>query len=112
MSAYIAQLNAYAKAHCDAQAKEAEAGHAEDALAARERLTPLYDRLSRLLSSIPVEVQREGLSLPALQVMLKGRWRGSCHPGDLGKALRRLNWMRRRSWGEGGEFSALWFPPD
>ena len=46
------------------------------------------DRLARLLASIPVEVQREGLSLSSLQTSLRGRRRGNCHPGELGAALR------------------------
>ncbi|HTQ23746.1 MAG TPA: hypothetical protein VMI09_03560, partial [Candidatus Binataceae bacterium] len=41
---------------------EAEAARVE-AEAARVRLTPLGDRLARLLATIPIEVQREGLSL-------------------------------------------------
>jgi hypothetical protein len=45
------------------------------AKAARERLVPLDERLARLLGTIPLDVQREGLSLPALQVSLRGRSR-------------------------------------
>lgn len=112
MSAYIAQLKAAAKADHDRQAREAEAGRTAAAQAARGRLTPLEDRVARLLATIPIAVQYEGLSLPTLQTMLRGRWRGSCHPGDLGDALRKLGWTRRRSWTSGpAGFSALWYPP-
>jgi hypothetical protein len=31
--------------------------------AARQRLTPLQERLTRLLATIPIELQRDGLSL-------------------------------------------------
>jgi hypothetical protein len=40
------------------------------------------ERLTRLLATIPIEVQRKGLSLAALQASLRGRRRGRCHPGD------------------------------
>ena len=39
----------------------------------RERA--LEDRLTRLLATIPMEVQREGLSIAALQASLRGRRR-------------------------------------
>ncbi len=112
MGLYIAQLKAAAKADQYRQAKAAEAERAADANAARERLTPLNDRLTRVLAAIPAEVSREGLSLASVQVMLKGRNRGRAHPGELGSALRRLGWTRRRSW-RGGDagFAALWYPP-
>ena len=42
-------------------------------------------------------MQREGLSLAALQASLRGRRRGNCHPGELGAALRRLGFARRRN---------------
>lgn len=80
--------------------------------AARERLTPLEARLKRVLADIPNGVQLEGISLPTIQTMLKGRWRGNCHPGELGRALRHLGYTRERRWrGETDGFKALWFPP-
>lgn len=105
MSAYIGKLQAETEEQTIATSIEKEA-----ASAARDRLTPLEDRLARLLATIPEEVQNEGLSLASLRVGLKGRWRGSCHPGELGSALRKLGYHRRRQWqGEDG-FKALWFP--
>ena len=69
----------------------------------------LEERLTRLLTTIPAEVQREGLSLSTLQASLRGRRRGNAHPGEIGRALRRLGFERRRNWrGEGG-FRALWY---
>ena len=86
---------------------EAEAARAE-AEAARVRLTPLEDRLARLLGTIPIEVQREGLSLSTLQVSLRGRSRGNCHPGELGAALRKLGFERHRDWSGTDGFRAIW----
>ncbi len=106
MSAYIALLNA--------AVERDRAQHVEKQRAAtqatRERLTPLEERLSRLLATIPIEIQREGLSLSTLQASLRGRWRGNCHPGELGTALRKLGFTRQRRWHEGAGFQALWYP--
>jgi hypothetical protein len=59
----------------------------------------------------PKWVALKPYSLPALQRALRGRWRGSAHPGDVGRAMRKLGFVRRRDW-RGGEhgFRALWFP--
>ena len=77
-----------------------------------ERLTPLEDRLSKLLIGIPHEVKDKGLSLNALRNLLAGKWRGKCHPGELGVALRKMGYQRRRNWSNGMQsFRALWFPP-
>jgi hypothetical protein len=106
MSAYIAALNAAAERE-RAQHSEKERVATQ---AARERLTPLEERLSRLLATIPRAIQREGLSLVSLQASLRGRWRGNCHPGELGMALRKLGFKRERRWHDEGGFQALWYP--
>jgi hypothetical protein len=106
MSAYIAALNAaVAREQAERQEKKRAATQA-----ARERLTPLEERLSRLLATIPSEIQREGLSLASLQASLRGRWRGNCHPGELGAALRKLGFKRERRWRDASGFQALWYP--
>lgn len=107
ISVYVKALHAEAAAE---QAADEERQRQEKAKAARDRLTPLEDRLARLLATIPEEVQREGLSLPSLQKALKGHWRGSCHPGALGAALRKLGYERRRNWRGRDGFSARWYP--
>ena len=67
MMHWISQLEAAAKANREKRQAEREAKARAEAEAARVRLTPLEDRLKRLLANIPVEVQREGLSLSTLQ---------------------------------------------
>jgi hypothetical protein len=104
MSAYIAQLNA-AVGRDRARFAEKERANVQ---AARERLTPLEERLSRLLATIPIEVQGEGLSLSSLQASLRGRWRGNCHPGELRTALRKLGFKRERRWHNDSGFQAVW----
>jgi hypothetical protein len=104
-TAYIKQLKANA-AFEQAQRDEKERIATQ---AVRERLTPLEERLSRLLATIPSEIQREGLSLASLQASLRGRWRGNCHPGELGTALRKLGFKRERRWHADAGFCALWY---
>jgi hypothetical protein len=107
LSYYIQQLNA-ALAATQAQRAKQRAERERDA--ARERLTtPLDQRLERLLSSIPIEIQHEGLSLASLQTSLRGRSRGNCHPGELGAALRKLGFKRERRWRDEVGFRALWY---
>jgi hypothetical protein len=106
MSAYIAELKAETSATLAAESEKIRVA----AVAVKDRLTPLETRLVRLLTTIPIEVQREGLSLPILQASLRGKWRGNCHPGELGKALQKLGFRRERRWRSGSAFIALWFP--
>lgn len=75
-----------------------------------DRLTPLEERLRKLISEIPPEIMAGGLSLDSLRRLLAGKWRGNCHPGELGAALRKLRFVRRRDWSdvEGG-FRAKWY---
>ena len=105
MRAYLAELNA--------EVALIEADFAEsmsaDVQLVRNRLSPLEDRLARLLTTIPIEIQRDGLALTVLQGALRGRWRGNCHPGELGSALRKLGYIRKRCWKSEGGFSALWY---
>ncbi|HEY1943495.1 MAG TPA: hypothetical protein VGH40_15385 [Roseiarcus sp.] len=104
MSAYVASLKAEVAAS-EAQRAEEERANLN---AARERLTPLEERLARLLATVPIEIQREGLSLASLQASLRGRWRGNVHPGELGAALRKLGFVRERNWRGDAGFVALW----
>lgn len=104
MTAFISRLR-------EAVEREAAAATAENAIEiddARERLTPLKVRLDRLLTTIPLEVQREGLSLTTVQTMLRGRWRGHAHPGEVGAALRAAGFIRQRRWSDDDGFRAVW----
>lgn len=114
MQQYAARLNAQIKeSECIAAEMKAAKSKAAECIAQawRDRLTPLETRLEKILSEIPADVQADGLSLHALQQFVKGRWRGNAHPGELGSALRRLNWHRTRQWrGDEVGFRALWYP--
>jgi hypothetical protein len=105
---WMSQVIADTEAERVKEQAQREERAAAEAKAAREQLTPLDERLTRLLSRIPLALQREGLSLAALQTSLRGRSRGNCHPGELGAALRRLGFQRQRNWRRDDGFRAEW----
>ena len=81
--------------------------------AANPILPPLHTRLQKLLETLPSSEQRQGLSLLDLQVRLRGRKGGLPHIGELGAAIRRLGWQRRRAWSDhDAAFAAKWYPKD
>lgn len=110
MTTYLEQVRVQSEAQIANKSAERETGNHQVVADWAERLTPLEDRLAKLLATIPPEIKSQGLSLPAIRNMLAGKWRGKCHPGELGIALRRLGYERRRNWAAGKQsFSALWF---
>lgn len=75
----------------------------------REANRPLIARLRDLLATIPIEVQRAGLSLRDLQSRLKGRKGKMCDHAALGAALRSLGFRRDRRWNHQDQgFRAVW----
>ena len=103
MKGYLNELNAWVE--------EQHAVKQAQAAAARDRLTSLDVRLKHLLGTIPPEVQAAGLSIVAVQVMLRprGAHRSCCNVGQLADALRRLGFQRERRWRDGrSSFRALW----
>jgi hypothetical protein len=78
---------------------------------ADDTLTPLDVRLRTVLDAIPLATRREGLTLEALQARLKGRRKARCHPGELGAALVKLGYERKRDWRVGASYLARWYPP-
>ena len=105
LKSYIAELNAHLAEH------RAQDAAVKQAAAERDRRTSLDDRLKHLLGTIPPEVQDEGLSIIAVQTMLRprGSEHSCCTAGQLGDALRRLGFERERRWRDGRtSFRALW----
>ena len=74
-------------------------------------LTPLLDRLKKLIETLPPAQQ--GLPLEFFRERLLGRQAGrNVHSGELGAALRKFGYTRRRTWSKSdGGFRALWWPP-
>ena len=105
LKSYIAELNAHLAEH------RAQDAAVKQAAAERDRRTSLDDRLKHLLGTIPPEVQDEGLSIIAVQTMLRprGSEHSCCTAGQLGDALRRAGFVRERRWHDGrSSFRALW----
>ncbi len=110
MSTYMEEVRAQCETQFANKLAARKSSNQQSEAEWRERLTPLDERLSKLLATIPPELKSEGLSLPAIRTMLAGKWRGKCHPGELGIALRKLGYQRRRNWSdESKSFCALWF---
>ncbi len=110
MASYLETTRTHSEQLSADKARAASIAAAKATAQWSERLTPLEDRLAKLLATIPTEIKSQGLSLPAIRTMLAGKWRGKCHPGDLGAALRKLGYERRRNWSNATRsFGALWF---
>jgi hypothetical protein len=109
MSAYIRDLQRMV-AEKEAARKAARAEEARAAAdAARERLSPLDERLARLLATIPVDTLRTGVPLISLQRALKGRQGRNCSSSELADCLRRAGLARFRNWSKGKDgFRAVW----
>jgi hypothetical protein len=106
MKSYLNELNAHA-----ASLRTQDTVKQAQAAAERDRRILLDDRLKHLLSTIPPEIQDEGLSIIEVQTMLRprGSTRSICTAGQLGDALRRLGFERERRWRDGrSSFRAIW----
>lgn len=110
MSTYMDSVRAQSETQISNKLATREASNQKSEAEWTERLTPLEDRLAKLLATIPPEVKGQGLALSVLAGMLSGKWRGKCHPGELGFALRKLGYVRKRNWSDASQsFRALWF---
>lgn len=110
MTTYLEEVRIQSDAQIANKSAERDASDQQAGADWAKRLTPLEDRLAKLLATIPTEIKSQGLSLPAIRNMLAGKWRGKCHPGELGTALRKLGYQRRRNWSKStNSFKAVWF---
>lgn len=110
MSTYMESVRAQSETQIADKLAEREKQNGQAIVEWTERMTPLEERLAKLLSTIPTEIKSQGLSLPAIRNLLAGKWRGKCHPGELGTVLRKLGYQRRRAWSTNEiGFTARWF---
>ena len=106
MNAYVKQLNA---AVAIEQAQRAEKERVATR-AARERLTPLEERLSRLLATTSLaRYSAKGSHCPRCKPRCGAAGAATVTPGELGTALRKLDFKRERRWHDGSGFCALWY---
>jgi hypothetical protein len=83
------------------------------ALAQAKDFAPLDERLKKVLEDLPPDLLREGVGLRVIQERLRGRKHGHAHCGEVGAALRRLGFEKKRDWrarATGGH-RALWRKP-
>lgn len=111
---FITSLAANSTASLAAAAQAQCAEQTAQRIKWRERLTPLHQRLTKLLLEIPDDLKAQGLSLESLRVQLAGRYSQTARAADVAAALRKLGWARTRCW-RGDEspegFRARWLPP-
>jgi len=73
--------------------------------------SPLIQRVTKLLATMPAEEKARGIELVELQYRLRGRKGGRAHVGEIAECLRRLGYERRRGWREGRTgFRSRWYP--
>ncbi|MEF8768850.1 MAG: hypothetical protein ABTS16_05765 [Candidatus Accumulibacter phosphatis] len=114
LSDFIAGLVADSSAAIQAAEQARRAEQDKQHATWKERLTPLDQRLAKLLAVIPESIKAEGLSIDVLRVQLAGRFAQTSRACDVAAALRKLGWTRKRCW-RGDEspqgFRATWHPP-
>lgn len=110
---YIQTLVESAEAAQRAHAEANAARKAETVQRLCDRTKPLPQRVRRVLAEIPPEVASQGIQLRAVAQMLRGKYRGHAHAGEVAAALRQLGWTRARNWSDSADgFRALWYPPN
>jgi len=108
---FITSLAADSAASFAATTRAQDAEQTAQRIKWRERLSPLDQRLAKLLADIPAALKAEGLSRESLRVQLAGRYSQTARAADVAAALRKLGWTRKRCW-KGDEspngFRATW----
>jgi hypothetical protein len=72
---------------------------------------PLIEQVTELMRSLPSGLINRPWSMADLLPRLQGRYREKPHAQQVGEALRKLGWTRKRMWGKGYEGVRIWFPP-
>jgi len=75
-------------------------------------LTPLLQRLKKFIDNLPADQRTQPHPLEFFRQGLRGRQGGKAHAGELGVALRKAGYTRRRCWSAAANgFRAHWHPP-
>ena len=99
------------------QRDDVEARHLERAHREERRRLGVDERVRRLISALPDNLKGQPLPISYFIERMGAKWRpgGRAHAGEVGGALTRLGWTRRRMWRSQtfhGRYPAAWFPPD
>ena len=73
--------------------------------------TPMTTRLSRIINAMPVEEKTKPRPISFFTEALAPKYYGArAHPGEVGRALTELGWIRRRKWSPEKDSRTLWYP--
>lgn len=75
-------------------------------------MSPLRERVERLLGTLPEEQLKAGLVMEELRLRLAGKFFRHAQPGQVANVLRELGFVQFRSWRNTGEgFTTRWYRP-
>ena len=70
---------------------------------------PMVERVRDAIAAMPPEDVASGIKLEQLARMIKGKYKGTAQPKEVGEALRQLGYTRVRSWRKSEEgFRSTW----
>ena len=95
----------------EAQRAEVDAKRQSELEQYRDRNSTMTDKVKRVIAAMPPEERDQPRKIAWFREKLKGRRGGPCHPGELGVALAKLGFERRRSWALNAPRGCLWYPP-
>ena len=72
-------------------------------------LKPLTLQLEELMLSLPPSLCSRPWAMEDFLNRLEGRYRNRPHPANVGLALRKLGWVRRRDWSANGGGRRFWY---
>jgi hypothetical protein len=80
----------------------AESHKANRSAIATPEYKPLTDQITELMASLPPALQDRPWNMSDLVQRLAGKYRARPHTQQVGEALRRLGWIRKRVYGDYG----------
>lgn len=94
-----------------------EARDTERAAQEERRRMGIDERVRRVIAALPPELRGQPLPLSYFTSRMASKWRrgGQAHAGEVGGALTRLGWTRRRVWKSAlasGRYPNLWHSPE
>ena len=106
---YIAALATHNKDHAHLRQLAQEVAALEK-LAQLKRQRPLDDQITTFMRSLPPAQRDRAWSMGDLLPHLTGKYRATPHAKEVGLALRRLGWSRKRLYAGGYDGARYWFP--
>lgn len=116
MKTWLENLNQHV-AETSASRADIEANHLEKLAQKARRALGVDERVRRIVATLPDHLKGQPLQIGYFRERMGSKWRpgGRAHLGEIGGALTRLGWTRRRVWKSdqfSGRYPAVWFPPD